>query len=99
VRSGCTKSANEPSAEAELTRINHCLISDQIEIEEREALLADIERQISEQELIQSLRHDRQPTRRATLTLIELHQKADRQRDYLKVLHDRESVALPTKRP
>jgi hypothetical protein len=83
-----------------LTRINDCLISDQIEIEEREALLADLERQISQQQdLIQSLRHDRQPTRRATLTLIDLHQKADRQRDYLKVIRDHEPVALPIKRP
>ena len=75
------------------------MTSDALEIIEREALLADIECEIARQQsLIQALRAAGQPTRRATLTLIELHQKADRQRDYLKVIRDRNPVVLPTKR-
>ena len=54
--------------------ISHCLIGDQIEIEEREALLEDLERQtIEQQDVIQSRQDSCQPTRRATLTLVELH--------------------------
>jgi capsule polysaccharide export protein KpsE/RkpR len=70
------------------------------EIIEREALLADIENQIAKQQsLIQEARAAGQPTRRATLTLIDLHQKADRQRDYLKVIRERNPPVLPSKHP
>jgi hypothetical protein len=61
----------------------------EIEIAEREALLADIERQISrQQQAIDSLRNSGRSTHQASLVLSELHQKADRQRDYLKVIRD-----------
>jgi hypothetical protein len=62
---------------------------DPLEIEEREALLADIERQIvTQQRLIEALRDAGRPTHRDSHVLVELHQKADRQRDYLRVLRE-----------
>jgi hypothetical protein len=68
------------------------------EIIEREALLADIESQIAKQQsLIREARAAGRPTRRAALILIDLHQKADRQRDYLNVLRGRNPPVLPSK--
>jgi uncharacterized coiled-coil protein SlyX len=69
--------------------------ADEIEMAEREALLADIERQVADQRrVIEYLRGTGQPTHRAGLALHELQQKADRQRDYLRVIRERIVVTL-----
>ena len=59
-----------------------------------EALIADLDRQIvAQQKLLADLRAAGESTRRAAIVLTELHQKADRQRDYLRVIREGSGAA------
>ncbi len=67
--------------------------ADPQEISELEAVVADLERQIAEQHrVLAGLRAPGRPTWAAAKVMIELNQKADRQRDALRILRERITV-------